>query len=298
MPSTAAPATLAPPVPAGEGEPLGIVCGGGAFPLAVAVAARHAGRRVVLFPIYGFADAQVEAWPHVWIHIAQFGKLKAELRRHGCRDVVIIGNALRPRVRDIRLDWGALRLIPRILGMLRGGDDHLLSDIARVFEESGFRLVGAHEIAPEILIPEGRLSSVEPTRDELDDIEVGRRALKALGPLDIGQGLVVMKKHVVAMEAAEGTDLMLERVAELRAIGRIKTPAHCGVLVKVPKIGQDLRLDMPSLGPRTVEGAARAGLAGIAVEAGGVIGTDVDAIIRAADAAGIFVYGFSPGAAS
>ena len=287
-------ATLSSPTPAGEGEPLGIVCGGGSFPLAVARAAKHAGRRVILFPIYGFADAQVEAWPHVWIHIAQFGKLKAELRRHGCRDVVIIGNVLRPRVRDIRLDWGTLLLVPRILGMLRGGDDHLLSDVARVFEEAGFRMLGAHEIAPEILIPEGRLSSVTPTSDDLDDIEVGRRALVTLGPLDIGQGLVVMKKHIVAMEAAEGTDMMLARVAELRANGRIKTPARCGVLVKVPKLGQDLRLDMPSLGPRTVEGVARAGLAGIAIEAGGVIATDIDAIIRAADEAGIFVYGFAP----
>jgi len=98
----------------------------------------------------------------------------------------------------------------------------------------------------------------------------------------------------VAMEAAEGTDMMLARVAELRANGRIKTPARCGVLVKVPKLGQDLRLDMPSLGPRTVEGVARAGLAGIAIEAGGVIATDIDAIIRAADEAGIFVYGFAP----
>ena len=291
-------AMLDPPAQAGDGEPLGIVCGGGSFPLAVAAAAKHAGRRVVLFPIYGFADGQVEAWPHVWIHIAQFGKLKTELRRHGCRDVVIIGNALRPRVRDIRLDWGTLLLVPRILGMLRGGDDHLLSDIARVFEEAGFRLLGAHEIAPEMLIPEGRLSSVAPTPDELDDIEVGRRALVAMGPLDIGQGLVVMKKHVVAIEAAEGTDLMLGRVAELRAIGRIKTAARCGVLVKVPKIGQDLRLDMPSLGPRTVEGAAHAGLAGIAVEAGGVIGTDFDAIIRTADEAGMFIYGFAPDRAS
>ena len=282
------------PASAGDGEPLGIVCGGGTFPLAVAAAARHAGRHVVLFPLYGFADMQVEAWPHVWIHVAQFGKLKTELKRHGCRDVVIIGNALRPRVRDIRIDWGTVLLIPRMLGMLRGGDDHLLSDIARVFEEAGFRLLGAHEIAPEMLIPQGRLSSVAPTRDELDDIEVGRRVLVTLGPLDIGQGLVVMKKHVVAIEAAEGTDLMLGRVAELRAIGRIKTAARCGVLVKVPKIGQDLRLDMPSLGPRTVEGAAQAGLAGIAVEAGGVIGTDIDGIIRAADEAGMFIYGFAP----
>lgn len=274
------------------GEPLAIICGGGAFPLAVAEAARRAGREVVLFPIRGFADAAVEAWPHVWIHIGRFGLLRREMRRHGCRDVVFIGNVLRPRIRDIRFDWTTLTFLPRVFAMLRGGDDHLLSSIGQIFEESGFRLVGAHEIAPEILIPAGRLGSLAPSAEQMDDIAIGRRALAVIGPLDIGQGLVVMNRHVVAMEAAEGTDLMLARVAELRANGRIKAPTPCGVLVKRPKAGQDRRLDLPSLGARTVEGAARAGLAGIAVEAGGVIVADVGALVRAADRAGVFIHAF------
>ncbi|MFT0861655.1 LpxI family protein [Ancylobacter sp. G4_0304] len=274
------------------GEPLAIICGGGAFPLAVAAAARRAGRRVVLFPIRGFAGPDVEQWPHVWIPIGRFGTLTAELRRHGCRDVVMIGNVLRPRIRDIRLDWTTIRLFPRVFAMLRGGDDHLLTSIARLFEESGFRLLGAHELAPDILIPAGRLGARAPSQEQMDDIETGRRVLGVTGPLDIGQGVVVMNRHVVALEAAEGTDLMLARVAELRANGRIKRPAPCGVLVKRPKAGQDRRIDMPSLGPRTVEGAARAGLAGIAVEAGGVIVSDVEALLRAADAAGLFIYAF------
>ncbi|MCK0208435.1 UDP-2,3-diacylglucosamine diphosphatase LpxI [Starkeya koreensis] len=275
------------------GAPLAIICGGGAFPLAVAQAARQAGRRVVLFPIRGFADPWVEAWPHAWIHIGRFGLLTRELRRRGCRDVVFIGNVLRPRVRDIRLDWTTLTLLPRVFRMLRGGDDHLLTSVGRLFEEAGFRLVGAHEIAPEILIPAGRLGAVAPDAGQMEDIELGRRVLAITGPLDIGQGLVVMNRHIVAMEAAEGTDLMLARVAELRAIGRIKMPTRCGVLVKRPKEGQDRRLDLPSLGVRTVEGAARAGLAGIAVEAGGVIVSDVEALLRAADAAGVFIHAFA-----
>lgn len=284
-----------PEAPSSTGDstegPLAIICGGGAFPLAVAEGARRAGRQVVLFPVRGFADASFEAWPHAWISLGRFGFLKSELRRRGCRDVVFIGNVLRPRIRDLRLDWATLRLLPRAVALLRGGDDYLLTGLGRLMEESGFRLVGAHEAAPEILMPPGQLGAVAADAAAQEDIARGRAALAVMGPLDIGQGLVVMNRHVVAVEAAEGTDLMLARVAELRGNGRIKMPARCGVLVKRPKEGQDLRIDLPSFGIRTVEGAARAGLAGIALEAGGVIVADSAALIRLADREGLFILG-------
>lgn len=274
--------------------PLAIICGGGTFPLAVAEGARRAGRPVVLFPVRGFADADFSAWPHEWVSLGGFGFLRSEMRRRGCRDVVFIGNVLRPRIRDLRLDWTTLRLMPRVLRLFRGGDDFLLTGLGRLVEESGFRLVGAHEVAPEILMPAGQLGAIAPDAAARADIARGREALAVMGPLDIGQGLVVMNRHVVAVEAAEGTDLMLARVAELRANGRVKMPARCGVLVKRPKAGQDLRIDLPSLGARTVEGAVRAGLAGIAVEAGGVIVADGAELIRRADEAGLFILGFEP----
>ncbi|WP_371346386.1 LpxI family protein [Ancylobacter sp. IITR112] len=282
----------APSRAAAEAAPLAIICGGGTFPLAVAEGARRAGREVVLFPVRGFADAPLEGWPHVWISLGRFGFLRSEMRRRGCRDVVFIGNVLRPRIRDLRLDWATLRLMPRVLGLFRGGDDFLLTGLGRLMEESGFRLVGAHEVAPEILMPVGQLGRVAPDAEALADIARGREALAVMGPLDIGQGLVVMRRHVVAVEAAEGTDLMLARVAELRANGRVKLPSRCGVLVKCPKAGQDRRIDLPSFGARTVEGAARAGLAGIALEAGGVIVADSAELIRLADQAGLFILGF------
>lgn len=297
MAATAKPPEAAPGSAPGEGA-LGIICGGGAFPLAVARAAQAAGRRVVLFALRGSASAEVEAFPHVWIPMGRFGMLQTELKRHGCRDVVMIGTVLRPRIRDIRLDWATLRRMPRVIALMRGGDDHLLSGVARIFEEAGFRLLGAHEVAPGILAPEGVLGAVRPSREVQADIATGFRALEVLGPLDIGQGLVVMNGHVVAVEAAEGTDLMLERCADLRARGRIKAPSPCGVLVKRPKAGQDRRLDLPSLGPLTVEGAVRAGIAGIAVEAGGVIVSDVEELVRRADAAGLFLLGVAAGDAA
>ena len=137
-----------------------------------------------------------------------------------------------------------------------------------MFEENGFRLLGAHEVAPEILMPEGALGRVQPRERDRADIAFGLDYLRASGPFDIGQAVVVADKHVLAVEAAEGTDAMLARVAEMRASGRVRSAVGTGVLVKAPKRGQDARFDLPSIGPRTVESVARAGLAGIAVVAG------------------------------
>lgn len=271
---------------------LGIICGGGAFPVVVAEAALKAGRNVFLLPIHGFAEpAAVARYPHEWIHIGAFGKLSSVLKRNGCRQVVFVGTVLRPSIRKLRVDWGSLKLLPRVLGMFRGGDDHLLSAVGRIFEENGFELVGAHEIAPDILVPAGVLGAHQPGADDLAAAEFGRDVVRALGPFDIGQGVVVGGRHVLAVEAAEGTDLMLARCRELRAIGRIKLHGRAGVLVKAPKPGQDRRLDLPSIGPRTIELAAEAGLAGVAVEAGGVIAAEIEAIVRIADEKGLFIIG-------
>ncbi|MCX5577290.1 LpxI family protein [Kaistia terrae] len=271
---------------------LGIICGGGAFPTVVAEAALKAGRKVFLLPIHGYAEAAAVArYPHEWIHIGAFGRLSSVLRRNGCRQVVFVGTVLRPSITKLRVDWGSLKLIPRVLGMFRGGDDHLLTAVGRIFEENGFELVGAHEIAPELLVPVGAFGAHQPSASDLADAHFGFEVVRALGRYDIGQGVVVGSRHVLAVEAAEGTDLMLERCRELRANGRIRRHGKAGVLVKAPKPGQDRRLDLPSIGPRTIELAAEAGLAGVAVEAGGVIAAEIEAIVRIADEKGLFIIG-------
>jgi UDP-2,3-diacylglucosamine hydrolase len=125
------------------------------------------------------------------------------------------------------------------------------------------------------------------------DIARGRDVLRALGAFDIGQGAVVIDGHIVAVEDIEGTDGLLERVARLRADGRIRSKLGHGVLVKAPKSGQDLRFDLPTLGPRTVEGVIKAGLGGIAAAAGNTILVEPQTMLMAADAAGLFVTGQS-----
>jgi DUF1009 family protein len=181
--------------------------------------------------------------------------------------------------------------LPKIIRAYRGGDNHLLTGVSKLFEEQGFHLVGAHEVAPEILVPQGALGRVDASETDRDDIAFGFAYLQASGAFDIGQAAVVAGKRILAVEAAEGTDQMLARVAELRANGRVSVPAGAGVLVKAPKPGQDQRFDLPSIGPQTVTGVARAGLAGIAVVADKTVIADAEGVAREADRAELFVVG-------
>jgi DUF1009 family protein len=275
-----------------DDSPLAVICGGGTLPFAVADAVGERGRRVVLFAIRGWADPQrVAAYPHHWASFGQFGWFCRVAQREGCRDVVLIGSVVRPAIWKIRPDFKTLRLLPRIVGLLRGGDDRLLKGVAAIFEEHGFRLVGAHEIAPHILIPEGPLGRERPKARDHADIATALALLDATSPFDVGQAVVVADARVLAIEAAEGTDRMLARIAELRQSGRIAAATGRGVLVKAAKRGQDRRVDLPSIGPRTVEGAARAGLAGIAVVAGSTIIAEPALTGAAADRERLFVIG-------
>jgi len=272
--------------------PLAIVAGGGSVPIAVAEAVMRRGRRVVLFPVRGWADpAAVERFPHHWIAVGQGGRLTRHARAEGCQDLVLVGTALRPALTSVRLDWTTFRLLPAIWRAYRGGDDHLLSAVARIFNELGFRVVGAHEVAPEILMPSGNIGTLGPGQRDLADIARGLELLRAIGPFDVGQAVVVANNQVLAVEAVDGTDNMLQRIAEMRERGRVATGKGVGVLVKAPKPTQDHRLDMPAIGPKTVEAAARAGLAGIAVVAGSTIIAEPQQVARAADAAKLFVCG-------
>jgi len=273
-------------------SPLALICGGGSLPFAVADSVVKRGRRVVLFAIRGWADPQrVAAYPHHWAALGKIGWFCRIARREGCRDIVFIGSLVRPSIWRIRPDLETVRLLPRIVGLFRGGDNHLLSGIAKILEERGFRLLGAHELAPEILTPEGPLGRLHPSERDRADIAKGVALLDAMSPFDVGQAVVVADERVLAVEAAEGTDQMLTRLAELRRSRHIATPAHRGVLVKAAKRGQDRRIDLPSIGPRTVEGAARAGLAGIAVIAGSTIMAEPERIAATADREQIFVMG-------
>jgi DUF1009 family protein len=274
-------------------SPVGLIAAGGVMPFAVADSLIARGINPVVFALRGACDpVAVERFRHHWISIGQLGRAVKLFRAENCRHLVFIGTLVRPALSEIRLDWGTLRVIGRVWAAFRGGDDHLLSGIGHILEQDGFRMVGIKDVAPDLLMPEGCLTRRRPDEDAAADIVKGRDVLRALGPFDIGQATVVIDGHVVGVEDIEGTDGLLARVTRLRAEGRIRARSARGVLVKAPKSGQDLRFDLPTLGPRTVEGAVAAGLAGIAIVAGNTVVVEPQSMIEAADAAGLFVTGF------
>jgi UDP-2,3-diacylglucosamine hydrolase len=281
------------PAPAEQvSSPVGVIAGGGVMPFAVADSLSKQGIAPVLFALRGACDpARLSRFRHHWISVGELGRATRLFRSEGCRDLIFIGTLARPALSDIRLDWGTLRVLREVWASFRGGDDHLLSSIGRILERDGFRMVGIKDVAPDLLTPEGCLTRAGPDTDASADIALAREVLAALSPFDIGQAVVVIDRHVVGVEDIEGTDRLLARIASLRQEGRIRAKEHRGVLVKAPKRGQDLRFDLPTIGPRTVEGAAKAKLAGIAVVAGNTLVAEPQAMIEIADKAGLFVTG-------
>jgi DUF1009 family protein len=278
----------------GISSPVGVIAGGGVMPFAVADSLTARGIAPVLFALRGACDSvRVERFRHHWISVGQLGRAIKLFRAEGCRDLIFIGTLMRPALSEIRLDWGTLRVLGSVMTAFRGGDDHLLSGVGRILERDGFRMVGIKDVAPDLLMPEGCITRATPDGSAVADITRGREMLDALGPFDIGQAAVVIDGHVVAVEDIEGTDGLLARVARLRAEGRIRAKPARGVLVKAPKSSQDLRYDLPTVGPRTVEGAAKAELAGVAIAAGNAIVVEPQALIEAADKAGLFIQGIS-----
>jgi len=273
-------------------SPIGLVAGGGVLPFAVADKLVARGIEPVVFALKGACDATpLSRFRHYWISIGQYGRLTRLLRSENCRDLVFIGTLVRPALSEIRPDWQALRVMGKVWAAFRGGDDHLLTSIGRILEQDGFRMVGIGDVAPELLMPEGCLTHAAADASASADIARGREVLHALGTFDIGQAAVVIDGHVVAVEDIEGTDGLLARVARLRKEGRIRARTGRGVLVKAPKSGQDLRFDLPTVGPKTIENAAAAQLAGIAIAAGNTIVVEPQAMVEAADAAGLFITG-------
>ncbi len=286
------------PLSGAAGESIAIICGGGSFPGAVADAVLRSGRRPVMFAVKGWAEPSVvDRYPHHWLSIGQVSEFFRLVRAEGCREVLLIGTIFRPPLSQIRLDWHAIRLLPRLIHLFRGGDDRLLAGLARVAEERGLRIVGVKDVALDIIVSEGVLGRHRPSPRDQADTAHALALLAALGPFDVGQAAIVADHHVLAVEAAEGTDNMLARVAELRGQGRVTTPQRVGVLVKAPKPAQDRRLDLPAIGLQTVSNAARAGLAGVAVAAGNTIIADAAEAVAAADRAGLFIVGVPEGRA-
>jgi UDP-2,3-diacylglucosamine hydrolase len=282
--------SIAPPRAITPG-PVAIIAGSGTLPLHVAASAERAGHKVFVALLAGSADAaDYAAFDHQTFGLGQFGALSKALTSRGILDAAFIGAVVRPGITDIRPDMGLIRHWQTITAAFRKGDDGLLSAVVEILEAHGVRVVSALDLAPDLSIANpGPVGARQPEGAARGEIDLGLELIAALSPFDVGQCVVVSDGRPVAIEGAEGTDAMLARVAEMRRNGRLKRETGGGVLIKAPKRGQNMRIDIPTIGPETVRRAAEAGLQGIAITVGEVIVADRPETIALADASGLFI---------
>jgi len=272
------------------GDRVGIIAGGGSLPVEVAAGLAEAGHPPVIILIEGQTDRQSELinYEHETLALEDIGALVALLRRRQISHLVLAGEIKRrPRLVDMRPSLGLLAVIPSVAMALARGDDGLLKILTRGLEARGIKVVGAHEVVPRLVAVEGPLTKSTPRKSDWRDIEAAHAAAKAIGALDIGQAAIAIGGRAIALEGIEGTSGLLERTKQLRGHGRLAGKTR-GVLVKCAKPGQELRADLPSIGPRTVEAAHAAGLA---VEAGRSLILEGPVVVARANELGLFVFG-------
>lgn len=270
---------------------LALIAGGGALPVSVAARCEAEGRPVFVVRLAGFADPHLARYPGLEAGMAEFGKILSALKKAECAGVCFAGMVSRPDFKTLKPDLKGATLLPGIIAAATKGDDALLRKILSVFEDDGYVIEGADDVLGGETLTGGALGAVQPDAAQLSDLRKALHVAEKAGELDIGQGAVVCDGLVLAVEAQEGTDAMLVRVAGLPADLRGSATARKGVLGKAPKPIQDLRVDMPVIGARTVELAAAAGLAGVGGVAGKLILIDRAGLIETADRLGLFVWG-------
>ena len=249
------------------------------------------GRALFVVRLRGFADTELQRFPGAEIGMAELGRLFDTLKREGCGAVCLAGQVKRPDFAALKPDLRGMRSLPAAVAAARRGDDALLRFLVAEFEREGFAVEGADQVHAGLTLPDGPLGRHAPAPEHRGDLEQALAVAKAIGALDVGQAAAVAGGVVLAVEAQEGTDALLARCAALPAELRGTADARRGVLVKWPKPIQERRVDLPTLGLATIEGAAAAGLAGVAGQAGGLLVLQREAVIEAADRLGLFVVG-------
>ncbi len=270
-----------------EIKKVALVAGNGVMPLHIIKRCRERGVEVFVAGLVPFAREEDYAdVPHIMARMAEVGKILKFFRENGAMDIVMAGGIKRPSLKELIPDWEGIKIVTKLAFHIKKlGDDGLFRFVIDEMNDRGFRIRGIEEVAPEMMYYEGVYGKVKPSKDDMDDIYRGIEVAKALGSVDVGQAVVVQEGMVLAVEAAEGTDMMLERAAAVRKKG--KAP----VMVKIKKPGQDTRTDMPAIGIRTIDKLKECGIGGIAVEAGGILVIECQDTIDYADSLGIFIVG-------
>ncbi|HZZ32286.1 MAG TPA: UDP-2,3-diacylglucosamine diphosphatase LpxI [Phenylobacterium sp.] len=272
-------------------QKLGLIAGGGSLPVEIAEHCQRSGRPLFVIRLKGFAGDGLEPYAGAEVGLAELGKCFKALKRAGCHSVCLAGNVARPDFASLLPDLRGLAALPAAIAAARKGDDALLRMLVGEFEKEGFVVEGAHEVMDDLSLGVGPLGRIQPGPESTADIHQALEVARAIGRLDAGQAAVVCRGLVLGLEAAEGTDALLARVAHLPEALRGCAETPVGVLAKAPKPTQETRVDLPTIGPATVEGVARAGLAGIVGEAGHLLVLEREAVIALADELGVFILG-------
>lgn len=265
---------------------LGLIAGGGQIPALVRDICRAQARPLFIAALNGFCQLETVAGAdHAWLDLPQVGRLLKVLGEAKVEEVCLCGRVTKPDFKTLKPDLKGALLLPRFLKAAMIGDDAILRVVIEVFEQEGFRVIGVNEVMAELLVQEQQYSALAPNTAQQADIAAAITAARALGRADRGQAAVASKGVVIGTEDDAGTDALLARMAGVPA-------ARGGTLVKCVKPQQERRVDLPTIGITTVENAAAAGLAGIAVEAGAALIVDAAATAAVADRLGLFLVGF------
>ncbi len=266
---------------------LGILAGGGLLPIQLAQDCQQQGIEVFIIGFEGQTSPELKkTYLHLWTGLGAAGSIFKALREHGIKDVVLAGSIRRPWLSELRPDMKGMEILTRIgLGTL--GDDGLLTLLKKEFEKEGFTIHGVHDFAQNLLVKEGVLTRLKPSDADWKTITKGLEVSQKLGELDIGQSVIVQEGRILGVEAAEGTDRLIARCAELQKRGK------GAILVKTCKPQQDRSLDLPTIGPETAKKAGEAGFSGIVIQAGAALILDPQTVAEIADKYNMFVLGTS-----
>ena len=262
-----------------------MIAGGGMMPVEIIRHCNRSNTDIFVVGLEPFArEEELKDAPHIFAKMGEVGKIIKAFKQNNVYNIVLAGGIKRPALKELIPDWEGAKLLAKF-AVKKMSDDNMFRMVMDEIEHRGFHVVGIEEVVPEMLFSEGTYGKVKPTNEDMDDIRRGITVAKAIGAVDVGQAVVVQEGIVLAMEAVEGTDQMLMRAASL------KKPGKDPIMVKVLKPGQDMRVDLPAIGLQTIEMLKKNGIKGIAVEAGGILLIERDAVIKMADREGIFITG-------
>jgi DUF1009 family protein len=267
--------------------PIALFAGKGDLPTTLIRVFQKQARPFVVLAFKGQTEESlVQDLPHLWIHYGEVGKTLDYVQKNHIQEIVMAGSLSRPAMNQIRPDWEGVKWLAKI-GSKALGDDNLLKLIIGMIEDKGYKVVGSDELLADVLVEEGNFTVLEPDEQAWRDIGRGVDILCALSPVDVGQAVVIQEGLVLGVEAIEGTDAMIERTASLHR------PGLGGVLIKIAKHQQEQRVDLPTIGLETIHQALKAGLRGIAVEAGRTLFLNREEALKLANEKNLFIVGLA-----